>query len=216
MLKRISITAALAAITALAAAAPAGAQGVTPPSGSPLFHVTPYAGYMMYGKFLEGPVGTSLSTKNAPVYGAQVGMQVAPNISLIGNVGYSSSDLQVGVPFLGGVGVGSTKIWMYDGGLQFDIPMQQMGSTLIRPFVQVGAGAMHYDVSAANILDTKATNFAWNAGAGLDVRMSPTMGLTLMAKDYIGKFDFQQATSFDIKGRTAQNWALTAGLKIGF
>jgi hypothetical protein len=75
---------------------------------------------------------------------------------------------------------------------------------------------MHYDISAANILDTKTTNFAFNAGAGLDYHVSPTIGIQVMAKDYIGKFDFKQATSVDLHGRTAQNWALTAGVRFGF
>jgi opacity protein-like surface antigen len=213
MLKRLSIAAVLAA---LAAAAPARAQGLRPVSDRSLFTLTPYAGYMIHGDFLKGPVGTTLSTKNGPVYGAQAAMYVTPSIAVVGNVAYSSSDLQVGVPFLGGLGVGHTNVWLYDGGLQFDIPTASMGSTAIKPFVQVGAGAIHYDIDAANVLQTKTTNFAWNAGAGLDVRMSPTMALRLMAKDYIGKFDFKEATSFDIQGRTAQNWALTAGLRIGF
>ncbi|HEU4642228.1 MAG TPA: outer membrane beta-barrel protein [Gemmatimonadaceae bacterium] len=214
MLKTITAAAALAA---LVAAAPAHAQGLSPVNErQPLFTLTPYAGYMVYGDFLKGPVGTTLSTKNGPVYGAQAAMYLAPNVAILGNVAYSSSDLQVGLPFLGGVGVGSTKVWLYDGDLQFDIPVQSMGRTVVKPFVQVGAGAMRYDVSAASVLNTKATNFAWNAGAGLDVRMSPTIGLRLMAKDYIGKFDFKEATSLDVQGRTTQNWALTAGLKIGF
>lgn len=43
-----------------------------------------------------------------------------------------------------------------------------------------------------------------------------------MVKDYIGKFDTRQATGFDLDGVagmstvTAQNWALTAGLRVQF
>lgn len=214
MLKQMTVAAALAA---LVAAAPARAQGIRPvPEQQSLFTFTPYAGYMIFGDFLKGPVGTTLSTKNGPVYGVQAGMYVAPNVAILGNVAYSSSNLQVGLPFLGGVGVGNANVWLYDGDLQFEIPTRSVGSTVVKPFVQVGAGAMRYDIDAASILKTKATNFAWNAGAGLDVRMSPTVGLRLMAKDYIGKFDFKEATSLNVQGRTAQNWALTAGLKIGF
>ena len=37
-----------------------------------------------------------------------------------------------------------------------------------------------------------------------------------MAKDYIGKFDFKQATSLNVSGKTANNFAVTAGLKVDF
>jgi hypothetical protein len=127
---------ALALVAALAV--PAGAQGLRPVQNGSVFQLTPYAGYMMFGKFLEGPVGTSLSTKNSPVYGAQLGVQVAPNVALYGNVGYASTNLQVGAPILGHVNVGDSKVWMYDGGLQLDIPVSEFSP--VKPFVQAGAG----------------------------------------------------------------------------
>ena len=204
---------ALALVAALAA--PAGAQGLRPVQNGSVFQLTPYAGYMMFGKFLEGPVGTSLSTKNSPMYGAQLGVQVAPNVALYGNVGYASTNLQVGAPILGHVNVGDSKVWMYDGGLQLDIPVSEFSP--VKPFVQAGAGAMHYDIMAANLLNTTATNFAWNAGAGFDIKVAPSIGIRLMAKDYVGKFNFQDATSISgIQGRTAQNWVVSGGLRIGF
>ncbi len=36
------------------------------------------------------------------------------------------------------------------------------------------------------------------------------------AKDYIGKFDVNQATSLDYSAKTSNNVALSAGLKLGF
>ena len=36
------------------------------------------------------------------------------------------------------------------------------------------------------------------------------------AKDYIGKFDFQDATTFDFSGQTTNNFALSAGLRFSF
>jgi hypothetical protein len=38
----------------------------------------------------------------------------------------------------------------------------------------------------------------------------------LIAKDYIGKFNFQDATQLDVQGQTAHNWALSAGLRFNF
>jgi hypothetical protein len=37
-----------------------------------------------------------------------------------------------------------------------------------------------------------------------------------MAKDYIGQFNFQDATGFGLTGQTANNFALTGGLKFDF
>jgi hypothetical protein len=217
MFRRLMLAAALAGLAA--GAAPASAQerpGIRPLSTATLFDITPYVGYMAFGDFLTGPLGTTLSTRNGAVYGAQLGMHITPNLSLVGNVGYSSSDLQVGVPILGGVSVGSAGVWLYDGDLQLDIPVGDARVSPITPFVQVGAGAIHYKIDAANVVATHSTNFAFNAGVGFDYRVTPTMGLRLMAKDYIGKFDFKDATGFDVQGRTAQNWAITAGFAIGF
>lgn len=73
-----------------------------------------------------------------------------------------------------------------------------------------------YKVSAVNFINTSATNVAYNAGIGFDYQIAPTVAVRLMAKDYVGKFNFKDATSFDIQGRTAQNWGLTGGIKIGF
>jgi hypothetical protein len=217
MIVRIVSTAALAGLVALTSTARAQQAMPGPATGSTLMQFTPYVGYMAFGDFLRGPVGSTLSVKNAPLFGAQVGMKVAPNVSVIGNVAYSSTDLQVGIPFLGGMGVGSAGVWLYDGGVQVDFPISAAeGRSPITPFVQAGVGAATYKVKAANILNTNSTNFAFNGGIGLDYQVTPTVGVRLMAKDYIGKFDFKDATSLNIQGRTAHNWALTGGIKIGF
>jgi hypothetical protein len=74
---------------------------------------------------------------------------------------------------------------------------------------------MRYNINES-ILQTNATNFAANVGVGADVALGQGMALRLMAKDYIGKFNFQDATSLDIQGQTASNWALSAGLRFNF
>ena len=88
-------------------------------------------------------------------------------------------------------------------------------ASVVTPFVQGGVGAMRYEVESG-FLNTKATNVAYNFGGGVDVRLSPNFGLRLMAKDYLGKFDFQEATSFDLNGKTTHNVALTLGVNFGF
>ena len=192
-----------------ASAMPLAAQQVKPT----VFEVTPYAGYMMFGKLFEGPIGTSISAGSGPVYGAQMSLTMAKNVAVYGNVGYSSSDLKIGLPVFGGLDVGSSKALLYDGGLELKVPMQ--AASMVTPFVQGGVGGIRYEVSSG-FLNTKATNVAYNFGGGVDVRLTPNMGVRLMAKDYLGKFDFKEATSFDLNGKTTNNVALTLGVNLGF
>jgi hypothetical protein len=194
---------------AIVSAMPLAAQQATPK----VFDVTPYAGYMMFGKLFEGPIGTSVSAGSGPVYGAQMSLTMAKNVALYGNVGYSSSDLKIGLPIIGGLDVGSSKALMYDGGVELKIPMQ--AASVVTPFVQGGVGAIRYEVESG-FLNANATNVAYNVGGGVDVRLSPNFGVRVMAKDYLGKFDFKEATTFNVNGKTTNNVALTLGVNFGF
>jgi hypothetical protein len=204
-----SIRTSMIGAAVLASAMPLAAQQIKPT----VFDVTPYAGYMMFGKLFTGPVGTSISAGSGPVYGAQMSLTMAKNVALYGNVGYSSSDLKIGLPIIGGLDVGSSKALMYDGGVELKVPMQ--AASVVTPFVQGGVGAIKYEVSSG-FLDANATNVAYNFGGGLDVRLRPSFGVRLMAKDYLGKFDFKEATSFDLNSKTTNNVALSVGVKLGF
>jgi hypothetical protein len=42
------------------------------------------------------------------------------------------------------------------------------------------------------------------------------MAVRLLAKDYIGKFDFKDAIGVDVSGSTSHNFGLTAGLRFDF
>ena len=203
----------VAAIVATTSAA--AAQSSAPIATGTAFELTPYAGYMIFGDYLKGPLGTSISNAPGAIYGVQLGMKIYPNVSLIGNVGYSSSDVQAGIPFLGGYSIAHSSTLLYDGGLQLDLPLTTASGLALKPFVQVGAGAMRYNISES-IVSTTATNFAANFGAGADLALGQSMGLRLMAKDYVGKFDFHDATQLDVQGQTAHNWALSAGLRFNF
>jgi hypothetical protein len=136
-------------------------------------------------------------------------------VSLIGNLGYTSSDITAGVPFLGGYSIAHSSTLIYDGGLQLDLPVTTASGMSLKPFAQVGAGAMRYNIDAS-ILQTNTTNFAANVGLGADIGLGQSLGLRLMAKDYIGKFNFQGATQLDVQGQTAHNFALSAGLRFDF
>jgi len=182
---------------------------------APLYQITPYAGYMVFGDMLRGPVGTSLSSANGAVYGAQVGVNLTRNIAIVVNVARAGADMQVGIPFLGGLSVGSSTAWLYDGGLQLSLPASARSVLPVRPFVQVGAGAIQYEVKTGPVA-AKATNFAGNAGVGADVSFTPNFGLRVMAKDYIGKFDVREATQLPVEGRLSHNFAFSAGITLGF
>jgi hypothetical protein len=208
-IRRIVIAA--SAVTTFSAAAVA-AQA--PESGTVL-HVSPYAGYLISGNYLSGPLGTTLSNAPGMVYGTQVGLSLSPDLSLIGNIGYSTSDMKVGIPFLGGVTIGNSSTLLYDAGLEYEIGSTAAGSFNFSPFVQAGVGAMKYDISAS-VIDTHATNFAGNIGVGADFKLGKTMAMRFLAKDYIGKFNFQDATGLGISGNTAHNVAITAGLRFDF
>lgn len=174
--------------------------------------IAPYAGYMVFGNLVDGPLGTSLRTADAPLYGAQLGLTIVPGVSLVGNVAYSSSSVEAGIPLLGGVELADNKVWLYDAGVQFGFARRGSATA---PFVQVGAGAMRNSITVGPVT-SNATNFALNAGVGVDVQVAPNVAMRLMAKDYYGKFDFEEAVLVDIDADRTHNFALTAGLKIGF
>jgi hypothetical protein len=196
----------------VALALPAAAQA---PGSGTVLHVTPYVGYMKFGDYLKGPLGTSLSNAPGALYGAQVGLSLSPNLSLIGNAGYTASDVTVGVPFLGGVSVGHSSMLIYDAGLEYNLGSSMSGGLPLSPFVQAGLGAIRYDINES-ILTTQASNLAGNIGVGADLALGKGMALRVLAKDYIGKFNFQDATGLGITGNTAHNFALTAGLRLDF
>jgi hypothetical protein len=198
------------AVAGLLFAAPLQAQSAR--SGG--FGITPYAGYMKFGNIVEGPLGTSVRGAAGPVLGAEATVELTRGLALVGNVAYASSDLEVGVPVVGGLSVGRSSALLYDGALRLSVPLGDRGGPAITPFVQAGAGAMRQELEVAPVA-TRSTNFAYNLGAGVDVPLGPRLGLQLMAKDYIGKFDVGEATAVDVDAETAHNWTVSAGVRLG-
>ena len=200
---------ALSLVAAAALAAPLAAQR------RPVAELTPYAGYLFAGSQLAGPLGTDVGARNGTILGAQLALNVTPSIAIVGHVGRASADLEIGVPFIGGYDVGSSEVWLMDGGLQLSAPALSRGGAGIVPFVQVGAGAARHELSGAGILRTNATNFAFNAGVGADLMLGRAIGLRVMAKDYIGRFDVQEASGLAADGEIGHNVTLGIGLKLG-
>jgi len=211
---RPSLAAGLLALTLPLAAR---AQRATTPASATgfAFEATPYVGYMIFGDYLSGPLGSSVSNAPAPLIGAELGMKLTPNLSLVGNLATTSSDIQAGIPLLGGISVAHSRLVMYDAGLQLAIPMTTAMGTSMTPFLQAGAGAMRYDITQS-VINTTTTNFAANVGAGVDFAVGRGVGVRVMAKDYIGKFDAQQATYIDLGTNTTHNFAFNAGVRFSF
>jgi opacity protein-like surface antigen len=181
-------------------------------AAGPAFGITPYAGYIKFGDLVSGPLGTSLRSASSGVFGAELQLGFTRAISLIGNVAYSQPDLEIGAPILGGLSVGRGSVLLYDAALRLKLPVTV--GLPVSPFIQGGAGAIRqsFDVGPAS---THATNVAYNVGAGADVALAPRLGLQVMVKDYIGKFDAREATSIDVGTKTSHNWAVSAGLRLG-
>ncbi len=175
--------------------------------------ITPYAGYLITGDWYDGPVGSNLSTTNAPMVGVQGSVPLTRGISLVGNLAYGSGDLRVGLPLIGGFNVGTVKTWLYDAGLE----LGGLGgkATGIAPYVQLGVGGMTNDIKNS-LFDARATNIAYTGGVGIDVGLTESFALRVQAKDWVSRFNSEDAVGFRAEGNLAHNWALTAGVKLRF
>jgi hypothetical protein len=198
-------------VLSLAAAGALVGQKALAQSSGTRIELTPYAGYMIFGDFVKGPLGTSLSNAGGALVGAQLGIVLTPNVAIVGNAARASGDIDLGLPFIDGITLGSSSAWMFDGALQLSLPL---AGRAFKPFVQLGAGAMRHNVTVG--LSTDATNFVGTIGAGADIGLTRAIGLRLMAKDYIGRFDVREATTIDYQPDIAHNFGLSAGVKIAF
>ena len=181
------------AVAGLLLAAPLHAQSGRPGS----FSITPYAGYMKFGNLVDGPLGTSVRGAAGPVYGAEAKLGLTRGLALVGNVAYASTDLEVGVPVVGGLSFGRSSALLYDAALRLSLPLARGRVASIRSCRRAPARCGRRSKSVRSA--TQATNFAYNVGAGVDVPVGSRLGLQLMAKDYIGKFDAREATAIDVE-----------------
>ena len=210
----IRLGTAVSALALALIASPLAAQTVAS-QPLPLVEVSPYVGYFLASNIAEGPLGTSLTSGSGALYGAQVRIPLIPAVAIVGNFGYTTGKLEFGVPILGGVSFGDAKTYLYDGGLQLSAPALARGSKALVPFAQVGVGGIRREITAGG-LESTSSNLAWNAGFGADMQLVPGIGVRILMKDYIGKFDIKEATGFDVESRTMNDWALSMGVNISF
>jgi len=201
------------AVVAVLAAAPIAAQTTT--SVLPLVEVSPYVGYFVASNLADGPLGTGISAGSGGLYGAQVRIPIVPSLAVIGNFGYSAGKLRAGVPIVGGISVGDAKTYLFDAGVQLSAPELARGNRSLVPFLQAGVGGVRRDLALAGI-SNRSTNLAWNVGAGGDLEILPGLGVRILVKDYIGKFDVREATGFDVDSRTMHDWGFSLGVNLSF
>jgi hypothetical protein len=202
-----------------ALAAPLAAQRSVVTGEPSVFSVTPYVGYIAYGDHFETPSGGEFTNDNAAIYGVQVGIDVARNLSLVGNFGYSRTNWEF--EFTGPVErfAGDVGVWLYDGNLQLKFPLAA-GAGTFSPFAQAGVGALRFTADRDDFQADGTTNVAFNVGLGADFSVG-ALGLRAMVKDYISSFkwdEFRNANDpNDLSdAETSHNFAFTLGLKLGF
>ena len=181
----------------------------------PAARLTPYVGFLASGNIAEGPFGLNIGNAGAPVYGLQLGLNITPNLAIVGNVGYADSELEAGLPIIGGYSFADSKVLMYDGGLQLRFPAVTGAGTGIVPFVEGGVGAIRNQLTVGPV-STTSTNVAVIAGGGLDLQLTNSLGVRLMAKDHVSRFDYGEAIGLPNEGRRAHNWVLGVGLNLGW
>ncbi len=208
----LGLTAGLALVAAPAQAQYRPSSSISVNRGQ--LELVPYAGYMFTSHFASGPVGTSLGSANGAIYGAQIGLPLSPNASLVGGVAYSTADLQA-QGFGQGFTVGTSKAYIYEGDLQLRASKQTQGLAMgFSPLLQVGAGAIHRNLSTGGFSGVAtSTDFAINGGVGADFEVTPQIGLRVMAKDYIGKATWDGGIA---QSNTLNNITLDAGVKFSF
>ena len=180
-------------------------------TAQPLIELVPQVGYAMPGDLWKGPVGTSVRGRNGAFYGVQLAINPTSVIGLVGSVGMARSDLEAAIPVIGGAAFGRTETVFYDAGLQLRLPLDAAG---VVPYLQAGAGGVRHTLESSG-LEVSASNPAVHVGAGLDLNVSPGLGLRLQVRDYIGRFDAQEALLLDVDGATSHTLAFTLGLRVG-
>ena len=174
-----------------------------PPSAppAPSFGITPYAGYMKFGNLVTGPLGTSVRNAGAAVYGAEADPRAHPRRSRSSATWrYSQPGLEIGAPIIGGLSVGQSSVLLYDAALRLRVPVggRRCRSRRSCRAARARCGRSSRSGPPRPIRPTSPTTSA----PARTWRSAPRLGLQLMVKDYIGKFDAQEATAINVDTQT--------------
>jgi opacity protein-like surface antigen len=192
----------------------AGAQEI-PEARAGSFFVGPYAGYMFFGDLWDFNGPTEQSLEDAPMFGAQAGVNLTPSIALLGNIGYAKSafTLENDATNSSERISGDLGVFFYDAALQFRIPMN---STRVSPLAQLGVGGVRYTLDTDDITgQPRSSDIAFNVGLGADIGLARGVALRLMAKDYITSTKWNDVEELDFDDDAADNVAHNIGLTIG-
>ncbi len=179
------------------------------------FSVAPFGGYLVSQKFIEGPLNTSLGVVSSPLYGLQASLPLAPGASLVGSLGYANGDLEVGIPFLGGVGIGSSNTWVFDASVELRLDSWAESGKRFVPLAQLGGGAFRRELTVAGF-SARTTDFMVSGGVGADFPIMNNLAIRIMGKDHYGKADFGTLGPISAKTDDLHTLAITAGLRIAF
>jgi hypothetical protein len=172
--------------------------------------ISVYGGYMNLGQYSNSTLGTSVSGGDAGLVGGQLTLPLSPNFALVANGAHANSNLVFLLPS-GLTTLGNSEVWLFDGDIQLSAPFRAYGGHWINPFLQLGAGGMQYQTQST-AGSTSATVFTFNVGGGLDYFLSHTVALRLLAKDYIGSYQYYVGY---YNRRYTDNWSVSAGLLFG-
>jgi hypothetical protein len=185
--------------------------------GRSVVSVTPYAGYLSFGDLFEFGGNVEYSNENSPLYGVQLGLDLLPAVSLVGNFAYASTKFVFEMPnATTNQSVDDVGFWLYDASLHVKAPAM-LGMGVLAPFLQGGVGAARYTTSNSDIRSAGNNYVAFNAGVGTDLTFGG-VGIRLMALDYMTSLGWESAGDIQAHSgkQIAHNWAFTAGLKLGF
>ena len=206
----------LAGLMGLAAAGSAEAQAphrssdISIARGS--FAVTPFAGYLLSQRLVDGPLGSTLDLESAPVYGVQVSLPLAASASLVGTIAHSSSDLGARMPILGGVSFGTATTTVFDAAAELRLAGN---ASRFVPLVQLGGGAIRRELTVQGV-SAATTDFTVSGGLGADVPISRSLSIRLLARDHYGKADFGSIGSLEASTDDMHAVSLTGGVRLTF
>ena len=175
------------------------------PLAAPSFGITPYAGYMKFGSLVAGPFGTNVRDAGAPVYGAELQLGLVPGHRPGRQRRLRPARSRDRRP-AHRRGVGRPELGADVRRRPPAAPAAAAGSSADSRRSSRPARARCGRRSVDSGRRRTPPNFAYNVGAGADLGLAPRLGLQLMVKDYIGKFDAREATSLNVDTKTTHNW----------